>query len=218
MEFLKALFTDGEALTYDQLVEKANAAKINAVNLAAGGYISQNKYDDKVRTLTQQVETLNGQIAQRDTDMADLQGKLTAAQADGSKLSEVQTSLTQLQGKYDADKKELEDRLAQQAYEFAVREKAGALNFSSTAAKKAFIQEAIGKGFKQDGDTLLGYEDFVTKYKADDPGAFVVETPPTEPETPPAPQIVLPSGGSKTPPDPNGFHFAFNGVRPQPKE
>lgn len=218
MEFLKALFADGEALTYDQLVEKASAAKINAVNLAAGGYISQDKYNDKVHTLTQQVEALNKQIAQRDADMTDLQSKLTAAQADSSKLSEVQSSLTRLQEKYDTDKEELEGRLAQQAYEFVIREKAGALNFSSIAARKTFIQEAIGKGFKQDGDTLLGYDDFVTKYKADDPGAFAVEISPDTPDTTPAPQIVLPSNGNKTTPDPNGFHFAFNGVRPQPKE
>lgn len=220
MEFLKALFTDGEALTYDQLVEKAKAANINAVNLAAGGYVSQAKFDDKVNTLTQQVETLNGQIAKRDTDMADLQGKLTAAQADASKLPEVQNALTQLQGQYATDKQDLEGKLARQAYEFDIRERAGQLKFSSAAAKKAFIQEAIGKGFKKDGDTLLGYEDFVTKYKADDPGAFVVEPPADpQPEPTPAPQIVLPGGKGPGAGAPNtGFHFNFSGVRPAPKE
>lgn len=218
MEFLKALFADGEALTYDQLVEKAKAAKINAVNLAAGGYVSVDKHNDKVNALTQQVEALNGQIAKRDTDLADLQSKLTAAQADASKLGEVQTAMTDLQGRYDADEKELEGRLSRQAYEFAVREKAQALKFSSTAARKAFIQEAISKEFKQDGDTLLGYEEFVTKYKADDPGAFAVEAPAPDP-TPAPPQVVLPTDPSKGKGgDTGGFRFHFTGVRPVPTE
>lgn len=220
MEFLKALFGEGEALTYEQLAEKAKTAKINAVNLAAGGYISQDKYNDKVNALTQQVDALTGQLTKRDADMADLQGKLTAAQADASKLGEVQTTLSQLQTRYDTDKKELEGKLARQGYEFAVREKAGALKFSSTAAKKAFIQDAIGKEFKMDGETLLGFDDYVAKYKADDPTAFVAD-PPAEPPTPtptPAPQIVAPTGGQKGNPDPNPFQFSFTGVRPAPAE
>ena len=58
----------------------------------------------------------------------------------------------------DADKQAYEQRISKQAYEFAVREKAGALKFSSSAAKKAFIAEAIAKDFKQDGDKLQGYD------------------------------------------------------------
>lgn len=215
MEFLKALFAEGEALTYAQLAEKAEAAKINAVNLAAGGYLSLDKHNDKVNALTQQVDTLNGQIAQRDADMANLQKQLSAAQADASKLGEVQSTLTDLQTRYDTDKHDMENKLARQAYEFAVREKTGALKFSSVAAKKAFIQEAIGKGFKQDGDTLLGFEDFVAKYKADDPGAF--EAPAADPAAP-VPQLVLPTGQDKNQGSVSPFQFNFAGVRPKPGE
>lgn len=215
MEFLKALFAEGEALTYEQLAEKAKAAKINAVNLAAGGYISVDKHNDKVNALTQQVDALNGQIAQRDTDMVTLQKQLSVAQADASKLGEVQSTLTDLQTRYDTDKHDLEGKLARQAYEFAVREKAGALKFSSAAARKAFIQEAIGKEFKQDGDTLLGYEDFVAKYKADDPDAFIA---PTDKPAAPPPQLVLPTGQDKNRGDGSPFHFDFTGVRPKPGE
>lgn len=217
LEFIKGLFKDGEALTYDALEQAATEAKINGVNIADGSYVSRNKYDDKVNTLTQQVTDLNGQVAQRDTDLADLQAKLTAAQTDASKLTEAQTALAGLQSKYDADKQALEKQIARQSYEFMVREKANSLQFSSTAAKKEFIREAIAKDFKVDGETLLGYEDFVTKYKADDPTAFVTEKPgePT-PEPKKKPEIVLPSG-TPTPDDKNGFHFGFTGVRPMPK-
>lgn len=221
MEFLKALFADGEALTYDQLVAKAAAAKINAVDLSKGGYVSLDKHNDKVNALTQQVEALNGQIAKRDTDLADLQTKLTAAQADASKLGEVQTAMTDLQGRYDTEKKDLEGKLARQAYEFAIRERAGSLKFSSAAAKKAFVQEAISKEFKRDGESLLGYDEFVAKYKAEDPGAFAPDTPDPAPagDPAPAPQIVLPTDPSKGKGgDTGGFHFNFTGVRPAPTE
>lgn len=200
MDFLKALFGDGQ-LTYEQLVEKAKEAKLNIVNLADGGYVSQAKFDDKVNGLTQQVSQLNEQISQRDADMATLKKNLEAAQADAGKLPEVQQSLSDLQTKYANDKQTYEANMAKQRYEFAIRERANGLKFSSTAAKKAFVQEAISKEFKMDGDTLLGYEDFVTKYKADDPGAFVVETPPAnDPPTTPPPSITLPGKHDK----PNG--------------
>lgn len=180
MDFLKALFNGG-TLTFEQFAEAAKTAKMNLVNLADGGYVSQAKFDDKVNGLTQQVSQLNEQIAQRDTDIATLRTGLEAAQADASKLPGVQQSLSDLQNKYAQDKTQYEANMAKQRYEFAVRERANGLKFSSAAAKKAFVQEAISKDFKMDGDTLLGYEDFVTKYKADDPGAFVQETPPLIP-------------------------------------
>lgn len=190
MEFLKALFKDG-ALTYDQLLEAVNEAKLNVVNIADGSYISKTKFDDKVAALNQQVKDLQGQVSQRDADLSDLSEKLTAAQADAGKLSEVQSSLTGLQSKYEADKQEWEHKNAQQAYEFMVRERANGLKFTSAAAKRDFIREANGKEFKVDGESLLGYDEFVTKYKADNPGAMVEE----KPEAPTQPTIVVPANG-----------------------
>ena len=201
MDFLKALFENGP-LTYEQFEEAAKAAKLNLVNLANGGYVSQAKFDDKVNALTQQVSDLTSQIGQRDADMATLKKNLEAAQADASKLPGVQQSLSDLQAKYAQDKTEYEASMAKQRYEFAVREKANAMKFSSTAAKKAFVQEAIGKEFKMDGDTLLGFDDFTAKYKADDPGAFAQETPPADPPKPAAPKITLPGKHDK----PSGVH------------
>ena len=100
-----------------------------------------------------------------------------------------------MQTKYANDKTALENQLAQQRYEFAVREKANTLKFSSASAKKTFIQDAIAKGFRQDGETLLGYEDFVTKYKADDPGAFMQDTP-AAPDN--VPKVTLPGHDKPT--------------------
>lgn len=201
MEFLKAFFEDGKALTYEELLAKVQEKKMNIVNIADGSYISRNKYDDKVNGLTQQVTDLQGQVAQRDTDLASLNDKLTAAQADTNKLADVQGTLTDLQTQYATEKQQWEAKNAQQAYEFMVRERANGLKFSSGAAKKEFIREAIKMGFKVDGDNLLGYTDFVTKYQADDPGAFVVDTPKNDPDPAPTPSptIVLPKGGISAP-------------------
>lgn len=213
MDFLKSLFGEGEALTFEQFTEKAKAAKFNIVNIADGSYISRAKYDDKVNTLNQQITDLSGQITQRDTDMEELKGKLSAAQADATKLGDAQTALTTLQTKYDTDKQEYEQKLQKQSYDFLVREKANSLKFTSPAAKRDFIREVTDKGLKIDGENLLGYDDFVTKYKADNPGAMA-EDKPAEPPTPPAPapSIVLPgtqpNGGDKS-----LFGFQFNGVR-----
>ena len=190
---LKALFADG-ALTYDEFLARLQEQKINLANIAEGGYVSKNKYDDKMASLTQQIADLQGQVTQRDTDLASINDQLTAAQADAGKLPDVQNTLATLQAQYAADKKTWEERNAQQAYEFMIREKANGLRFTSGAAKKEFIREAIKKGFKVDGENLLGYQDFLKQYQTDDPGAFAEEEEQQKPEEQPAPQIVLPNG------------------------
>lgn len=147
----------------------------------------------KTDTLNDQIATLNEQIKQRDADLTAMREKLTAAQADAGKLTEAQTALADLQAKYAADQKDWEAKQAAQAYEFAVKSKAGELKFSSNAAKNDFVRNAIEKGMKMDGDTILGFDDFMKKYKEADPSAFV----PDEPEKP-APTITVP--GKNTPP------------------
>lgn len=195
MEFLKTFFKDG-ALTYDELLTAVKEAKMNVVDIADGSYVSKTKFDNKVNALSQQVTDLQEQVTQRDTDLAGLNEKLTAAQADASKLSDAQAELTGLQSKYETDKQEWEAKSARQAYEFMVRERANALKFTSAAAKRDFIGQANEKGFKVDGESLLGYDDFVTKYTADNPGALVEEKPAGDP-TPTPPTIVIPNNGPK---------------------
>ena len=208
-EQVKAKIDDANANQPDKLKQ------VRFVDLSEGNYVSKDKFDSTVGRMNQQVTDLQAQVTQRDTDLTDLQARLTAAQADATKLTEAQQALTALQSKYDTDKQSYADRLAKQSYEFAVREKANSLHFSSGSAKRAFIADAIAKEFKQDGDNLLGYEEFVNNYKQSDPSAFAVETPP-EPTTPP-PQITMPTG-TKPNPDTSGFSFHFNGVRSAPSE
>ena len=216
MEFLKSLFGDGQALTYDQLAEKIAEQKMNVVNLASGGYVSQAKYDDKTRELGQQVTTLQNQLTQRDTDLETLRTNLNAAQADAGKLPGLQQSMADLASRYEADKAAFAKQIADQQKSFAIRERANARHFSSRAAKNDFIRAAEGTDLKLDGSTLLGYEDFMAKYKAENADSFIPDNPPAPPApAPDKPQIVLPSdnGGPTEPMGGCGFNFA--GVRPR---
>ncbi len=181
-------------------IDKANAGQpdktkhIRFADLSEGGYVSVDKFNSQVNTLSQQVKELQAQIGQRDTDISGLRDKLTAAEADATKLKDVQTELSGLQSKYAADQKDWAAKTAKQRKEFMVREKANGLQFTSAAAKRDFLGQATGKDFQLDGETLMGYEDFLTKYKAENPGAFVEETPPAPAPAPaqPKPNIVLP--------------------------
>ena len=152
------------------------------------------KFDTERETLQGQITELQEQVTQRDTDLKSIQDQLSAAQEDTGKLAKAQESLKELQSKYDNDRKSWEEKNKQQAYEFAVRERAGEIEFSSAGAKRDFIREAIGKNFVMENGTLLGFEEYVNIYKETDPGAFVPEKPTATPEddTTPKPDIVLP--------------------------
>lgn len=217
MEFLKALFGNGEALTFDQLMEKAQAAQMKVVNLADGGYVSQSKFNDKTGMLNQQVTDLQSQLAQRDSDISTLRESLTAAQNDVTKLGDTQRALTEMQTRYNTEKQQYEDRLSSQAYEFAVRERVNGLHFSSKAAKTAFMKSAIEKKFAMENGNLLGFDDYVTQYKAEDSGAFAQEQPNDPAPAPapaPTPTVVLPSGGKPNP----GKKFSLSELMRQKNE
>lgn len=213
---MKRQFLEGLGLEKDA-IDKIMAE--NGTDIESARNSEKGKFDAERTALQGQISDLQGQISQRDTDLSALNEKLTAAQTDAGKLTEVQTAFAGLQTKYDTERQQWQEKNAQQAYEFMVRERASGIRFSSAAAKKEFVRDAIGKKFQVDGDTLLGFDEYVTKYKAADPGAFQAEDP--EPQEPPVdkkPDIVLPPSGPKPTPDGNGFKFHFNGVRPMPQE
>ena len=189
-------------------IDKVNAGQADKTNhvrfadLSEGGYVSVDKFNAQVNGLNQQVKDLQGQLASRDTDITGLQEKLTAATADASKLVEVQQQLTGLQAKYTRDQKDWETKTTKQRKEFMVRERANGLKFTSEAAKRDFLGQANVKDFQLDGETLIGYNEFFDKYKAENPTAFVEEKPADPPPAdPPAPKptIVLPGNPGGAP-------------------
>lgn len=212
---LKDLFDKAEngTLTYEQLETAMKEAKANFVDLSDGGYVSKHKHDDELNAKDVQITTLNDTITKRDADLADLKGKLKNAGTDATKLAELSTNFDTLQTKYDNDIKDYQNKLAKQAYEFAVKEFAGTKKFTSNAAKRDFIQEMLSKDLKMEQDKILGADDFVTAYSANNADAFVVEE---QQQNDNKPQFVNQTPGPNNTPPENAFlnAFHFQGVRP----
>lgn len=226
---IKELFEKAEngVLTYEQFEAAAKECGAKFADLSSGSYVSKSKYDadlkakdTQMESLNTQITTLNETITTRDTDLAGLKTKLDEAGQDATKLAELNAQFTGLQSKYDADIKDYQNRMQQQAYEFAVREFANTKKFTSQAAKRDFTQAMIAKGLQMDGNKLIGGEDFVSIYSADNADAFYVEppipepTPAPEPAPTPVPTITASAtGAGGDSGNDTGFNFNFTGVR-----
>lgn len=213
---VKELFDKAEngTLTWEQFQAAATANNAKFFDLSEGNYVSKSKYTDDIAAKTSEIDTLNTTIQTRDADLADLKSQLEAAGVDSTKLNEVTNKFNDLQTKYNDDTKAYKELLKKQAYEFAVKEFAGTKNFTSQAAKRDFIQSMIAKELKMDNEKILGAEDFVTAYTANNADAFVTQQ---DPEPKPKPTFVSPTqGGLTPPPSENAFlkAFKFTGVRP----
>jgi len=230
MKDVKELFDQAEdgTLTYERFMELAKQANAKLVDLNEGGYVSKNKYEAELDAKAKEIATLSGTISTRDTDLATLKQQLEAAGADTGKLNELTAQFAELQNKYDTDSKAYKKQLAQQQYEFAVKEFAGTKTFSSQAAKRDFIQSMIAKQLKMEGDSILGADDFVKVYTENNQDAFMEELTPddinafnTEPEA--KPQFVSSTPGVEDThsTDPTGGFLSamhFTPVRPLPND
>lgn len=221
---IKELFDKAEngTLTYEQFEAAATAGKAKFTDLSEGNYVSKQKYESDLAAKGKEIETLNGTISTRDTDLADLKQKLAAAGTDATKLEELNTQLSNLQNNYTEATKKYEEQLKHQAYEFAVKEFAATKKFTSQAAKRDFTQSMIAENLNFKDNKILGAEDFVKAYTESNADAFVTE--PTDPPAPTPQDVPLPTfvgptpGGQPAPVESNAFASAFNftGVRPVP--
>jgi len=226
MKDVKELFdlAEGGTLSYEQFMELAKANNVKLVDLNEGAYVSKNKYESELEAKAKEIETLSGTISTRDTDLETLKKQLEDAGADASKLGDLTTQLQALQSKYDTDSKAYKKQLAEQAYEFAVKEFAGTKEFSSQAAKRDFIQSMIAKQLKMDNGSILGAEDFVKVYTEANQDAFMKKESDWEDYTPAnKPQFVGSTQGAEDPhtSDPTGGFLNamhFTPIRPIPKD
>lgn len=222
---VKELFEKAEngVLTFDQFEALAKAGNAKFTDLNEGNYVSKGKYTSDLAAKDDQIKALGETISTRDTDLTDLKAKLEAAGADTGKLAELTNQLQDLQGKYTAETKQYEEKLAKQAYEFAVKEFANSKKFTSEAAKRDFTRQMIAENLKFKDDKILGAEDFVTAYTESNKEAFVVENPDPTPDPAPAPLphfVGSTPGGNPTPAESNAFAeaFHFTGVREIPQK
>lgn len=213
MEFLKSLFEKAEngTMNYEQLQSACKEANIKLANLASGEYVAKQKYDDDISAKAETIKTLESTIKSRDSDIKTIRKELEEAGDNKEKLTTLSTNLSDLQIKYKDDIAAYKSKLEKQSYEYAVKDFANSKKFTSKAAKRDFVNSMLAKELKMDNDTILGAEDFVNAYSAENADAFVVENPTPKP----SPQFVNSTPGN-TPPDPNtnGFKFNFTGVRP----
>ena len=182
---IKEIFekAEGGTLTFEQFDAIAKENKAKFADLSEGNYVSKSKYDDDLTSKDSSITDLNNTIAQRDKDLADLQTKLKDAGTDSTKLAELQTSFDTLQAQYTADTEAYKQKLADQKYEFAVKEFANSKEFTSHAAKRDFIRSLLDENLKMKEDAIIGADDFATAYAKENADAFVAKTEPTQPAT-----------------------------------
>lgn len=198
---IKEIFDKAEngTLTYDQFDALAKENKVKFADLSEGNYVSKSKYDDDLNAKDTSITKLNDTIAQRDKDLSDLQTQLKDAGTDTSKLAELQTNFDTLQNKYTEDMKAYQQQLADQKYEFAVKEFANGKEFTSHAAKRDFVSQLLNEKLKMKGDDIIGADDFANSYAKDNADAFVTKTEPTEPVAPAKDETSKPQFVSSTP-------------------
>ena len=118
---------------------------------------------------------LEEDLEKRDADLADVQKQLDEAGKDTEKLEDLTEKLTTLQTDYSEQQKKYTKQLDDQKYEFAIKELTSGLKFSSNSAKKSFLRDLMDNKLSMKDEEVLGFKDFVEKYKQQDAGAFVVE-------------------------------------------
>lgn len=196
-EFLKKLFgtpKDGEkpkSMTYEELEAAIDAdGTLKLINLEDGGFVSKEKLDTKITELKETTKLLKdaNETIQTYKDM-DIEG--------------IKKSVTDWEAKYNTDTKALQDKIEAQATEFAAKEYMSKYNFTSPLVAKAALAEFMAQEFKRGEDgTFLGADDFMKSMKESNPGAFVVETPPTDPEPPAPPKPTFTPPNPANPPKP----------------
>lgn len=114
-------------------------------------------------------------------DLADAQGKLTAAQTElenlkktGGDIGKLQQQLTDLQAKYDKDTGDLRTQLADRDYADAIANAIAGkgLKFSSKSAERAFKAALREQKLELQDGRLTGLDGFIKAQKEADPEAF----------------------------------------------
>ena len=120
-------------------------------------------------------------------DLADAQGKLSAAQSElealkkaGGDAAAVQQQLTELQARYDKDTGDLRTQLADRDYADAIGKAitGKGLKFSSKSAERAFTAALKEQKLELKDGELSGLDDFIKAQKESDPEAFAPDKAP----------------------------------------
>lgn len=215
-EFLRKLFgeaKDGEApkaMTADELIAAIEADKgINVVDLKAGGYVSQEKFN-REKTRADGFET----------QLKDANGKLASFEKDGVTIETVRQEAADWKKKYETETKALNDKLTAQERDHLIDQYLNGTKFTSSLARKG-IRDMLSaeQGLTVKDGALVGADDLMKGYRKTYADAFKVEEAPKAPDPAAAPQPAqnpLPfftqtnpnNSGTSTPPGGKGMTLA----------
>lgn len=233
LEFLQKHFgttEDGQpkALTYEQLEAAATADKeIKAVNLKAGGYVSQEKYDADVKSQKTRAEGLQEQLDHANEEIKSYKDM----DIDG-----VKKKAAEWEEKYNTETKALNEKLQQQEVAHQRDLYFAGIKFASEGAKIGVMALFDKENFVLKDGVFQGADAWIKALREKDPASFAQEEDEKdgnkdkdgqgegqdgskEPDKP------LPNFATKTS---NGsgqdasqsqdFGFGFTGVRPRPDQ
>lgn len=181
-EFLKKLWgetKEGEApktMTADEFIAALTADKtINVVDLKAGGYVSQEKFNrEKTRA--------DG----LDTQLKEANVKLESFEKDGVTIETVKKEAADWKQKYETETKALNDKLTAQERDHLIDQYLSGTEFTSSLAKKG-IRDLLSaeQGLTVKDGALVGADDLMKGFRKTYADAFKAADP--EPKTEPKP-------------------------------
>lgn len=141
-------------------IKKEYAEKELIIN--DGTYIPKAKFD----SLNETKKDLENQLKETNDKVQELSKVDT---------DELKKQIEDLQKKYEEDTKSLNDKYEAREYDIKINDYAKDLKFSSNSARKSFMNDLKAKELKFEDDKLVGFDDFVSSYKENDPSAFIEE-------------------------------------------
>ena len=183
-EFLKKLWgetKEGEApktMTADEFIAALTADKtINVVDLKAGGYVSQEKFNrEKTRA--------DG----LDTQLKEANVKLESFEKDGVTIETVKKEAADWKQKYETETKALNAKLTAQERDHLIDQYLSGTEFTSSLAKKG-IRDLLSaeQGLTVKDGALVGADDLMKGFRKTYADAFKAADPEPKPEPKPAP-------------------------------
>lgn len=131
------------------------------------------KHKKQIDELTTQCDSLQEQVNKANEEINSYK------QMD---IESIKEAASNWETKYNEETAKLKQQMQENQYKHLVERQAEKYEFSSGAAKRAFIADLSSKDLKVEDDKLLGFDDFVKAYKESDPNAFKQDqTPPPYP-------------------------------------
>jgi len=134
------------------------------------------KLKGKLETSDSDKTNLTQRLEESQKDLEELKVKLEESGEDAEKIKALQSQITDLQEKNSQQQNEFEAEIKKRDYMAHIEDASKDLKFTSNSAKKTFIDECVKKDFTIDNGKVLGFDEFVEDYKANDSGAFVQKT------------------------------------------